>query len=252
MPKIFQMRWIIALLSYVVTRSFWGGLFGWIIGSFIENIGTNKNPSSKKSTTFNTHRANYFSADFELNLLSLCAFVIKADGRTTQQELDYVRSKFVAMYGRERANEVFRSFNNIIKHQNISVEQISAHIYIRTQYATRLQIIHFLFEIAQIDGYISDIEHTQILRIARNFRISSQDFESIKAMFIQTQDNAYKILEINPDASDAEVKKAYREMAKKYHPDRVVTQDDAIKKGAEEKFKKVQQAYERIQKERGL
>ena len=72
------------------------------------------------------------------------------------------------------------------------------------------------------------------------------------AMFVKTADNAYKILEIDKTATDDEIKKAYRTMAKKYHPDRVNTQDEAIKKGAEEKFKEVQRAYEEIQNERGL
>ena len=69
-------------------------------------------------------------------------------------------------------------------------------------------------------------------------------------MFYKTADDDYKILGILPTATDAEVKKAYRDMAKKYHPDRVVTEDEAIRKGAEEKFKKVQQAYENIMKDR--
>jgi len=64
--------------------------------------------------------------------------------------------------------------------------------------------------------------------------------------------SSYEILEISKSATDAEVKKAYRDMAKKYHPDRVNTEDEAIKKGAEEKFKQVGQAYEAICKERGI
>ena len=71
-------------------------------------------------------------------------------------------------------------------------------------------------------------------------------------MFIKSADNAYKILEIEKAASDEEVKKAYRKMAKKYHPDKVITDNEAIKKGAEEKFKEVQIAYEQIQKEWGI
>ena len=71
-------------------------------------------------------------------------------------------------------------------------------------------------------------------------------------MFFESADTAYTILEIKRAATDEEVKKAYRNMAKKYHPDRVNTQDEAIRKGAEEKFKKVQKAYEQIQQERGL
>ena len=77
------------------------------------------------------------------------------------------------------------------------------------------------------------------------------DVESIKAMFVKSADNAYKILEISSTATDAEVKKAYRNMAKKYHPDKIQTEDAALKKGAQEKFQQVQAAYEMIQKERG-
>jgi len=88
--------------------------------------------------------------------------------------------------------------------------------------------------------------------IARLLRLGSPDFNSIKAMFMEATDGAYTILEVEKTATDAAVKKAYRDMAKKYHPDRVITEDAAIKSGAEEKFKQVQKAYEAIQKERGM
>ena len=71
-------------------------------------------------------------------------------------------------------------------------------------------------------------------------------------MFFKNSDSAYKILEIEKTASDAEVKKAYRDMVKKYHPDKLQHMDEAYRAGAEEKFRNVQDAYETIQKERGL
>ena len=58
----------------------------------------------------------------------------------------------------------------------------------------------------------------------------------------------YSILGISRDASDEEVKKAYRKMSRKYHPDANI--DNPNKEQAEEKFKQVQQAYEQIMKER--
>ena len=63
-------------------------------------------------------------------------------------------------------------------------------------------------------------------------------------------DNDYKILEISKSSSDEEVKKAYRKMAKKYHPDKLQNVSDDIIKMAQEKFNKVNQAYERIMKSR--
>ncbi|SMC37114.1 tellurite resistance TerB family protein [Cellulophaga tyrosinoxydans] len=191
-------------------------------------------------------------ADFELNLLSLCSVVIKADGKVSQSEMDYVQRYFVSTYGKDKANAIFRTFNEVIKKREISTQRICDYMNLRTRVEVRLQLVHFLFGIAQADGSVSPAEINKIQEIAGYLRIGMQDFESIKAMFIKSADNAYKILEIEKSASDDEVKKAYRTMAKKYHPDRVNNEDEAIKKGAEEKFKEVQIAYETIQKERGI
>ena len=71
-------------------------------------------------------------------------------------------------------------------------------------------------------------------------------------MFVKSTGNAYRILEITPSATDTEVKKAYRTMPKKYHPDKLQSKEPALIKGAQEKFQEVQKAYEEIQKEWGI
>jgi DnaJ like chaperone protein len=71
-------------------------------------------------------------------------------------------------------------------------------------------------------------------------------------MFVPETDSAYKILELEPGATDEEVKKAYRRMAMKYHPDKVSHLGDEFRKNADEKFRKVNEAYEKIKKERNL
>ena len=55
----------------------------------------------------------------------------------------------------------------------------------------------------------------------------------------------YKVLGVSPDASDAEIKKAYHELARKYHPDNCPNED--LKALAAEKMKEVNAAYEEIQ-----
>ena len=65
-------------------------------------------------------------------------------------------------------------------------------------------------------------------------------------------DDCYKILEVSPDASDEEVKKAYRTAALKYHPDRVSHLGEDMRKKAEETFAKVNQAYDKIKAARGM
>ncbi len=197
-------------------------------------------------------RAQVSPQDFELHLISLCSIIIKADGKVSQQELDYVRQYFLSTYGKEKANAIFRTFNEVIKKREVSAQRICSYLNQRTRYEVRLQLIHFLFGIAGADGVVSPAEVAKLRELAGYLRCSARDFESIKAMFFESADTAYTILEIERTATDEEVKKAYRTMAKKYHPDRVNSKDEAIKKGAEEKFKQVQKAYEQIQKERGI
>ncbi|MFS4416151.1 TerB family tellurite resistance protein [Maribacter sp. 2307ULW6-5] len=245
-----MIKWLGALVGFFL-RGFAGAVLGFFVGSMLDGfMGPGKN---RRRTVFDDFtRPNVSPADFELNLLSLCSIVIKADGQVSQREMDYVRQYFVGTYGKEKANAIFRTFNEVNKKREISAQRICAFLNQRTRYEVRLQLLHFLFGIARADGSISDLEVRKIREIAGYLGVRASDFESIMAMFIKSANNAYKILEIEKTATDDEVKKAYRTMAKRYHPDRVNTQDEAIKKGAEEKFKEVQKAYEAIQQERGL
>ena len=189
--------------------------------------------------------------EVQLNLLSLAAIVIKADGKVDKRELQFVRNYFIANYGKDYAENIFARFNSEINKENQNLEDLTRLFVQGARYETRLQIIHFLYGIANADGHIAEQEITKIAQIAKALQLRLVDVESIKAMFVKSADNAYKILEISSTATDAEVKKAYRNMAKKYHPDKIQTEDAALKKGAQEKFQQVQAAYEMIQKERG-
>jgi DnaJ like chaperone protein len=65
-------------------------------------------------------------------------------------------------------------------------------------------------------------------------------------------EEAYKVLEVSPDATDQEVRAAYRQLALKHHPDRVATLGEDVKKAAEEKFQQINNAKEKIYKARGM
>lgn len=239
-------KWLLAFMGFMF-YGLRGALLGFIIGSLIDSMSSSRNPF----TPF-TESRRVTPGDFELHLISLAALVIKADGIASQSEMNYVRQYFVQAYGKERANAIFRTFNEVIKNRELDAARISEFLASRTRYEARLQIIHFLFSVANADGKVTEPERLKIKEIAGYLRLSAQDYESIQAMFFKSTDNAYKILEIEKSATDAEVKKAFRTMAKKYHPDKLQHMDEAYRKGAEEKFRKVQEAYEQIQKERGM
>lgn len=236
-----MIRWIAAILGYIFFR-IPGAIIGFLIGSYLDS--SNRSGSNPLNRT-----SRVTPADFEVNLLSLASIVIKADGSVSEQEMQFVQNYFVQAYGKERANATFRTFNEVIKTREVSASRICEYLRLRTRYESRLQIIHFLFSIAKADGLVSELEATKINEIGGYLHIGFKDFESIKAMFFTNPDSAYKILEIEKTATVSEIKSAYRTMAKKYHPDKLQHMDEVYRKGAEEKFRKVKEAYEQLQKE---
>ena len=232
-----------------------GGILGFVVGSFIDGF-SKADIKGYQQRIPEGHRktATTRSGDFEVSLLILAAVVIKADGNIDRRELDFVRQSFTKMFGASRANKAFKLFSGIIKKNDISTRQVCIQIRQHMDHASRLQLMHFLFGIAKADGLVGELEIDTIRKISVYLYISNRDFESIKAMFYSKNDtaNSYKILEITKEATDDEVKKAYRKMVKKHHPDKVRHLGEEYQKGAEEKFRKIQQAYEKIQKERGM
>ena len=237
-----MIKWVAAVIGYSFLR-FPGAILGFMVGGFFEFL-------SKNSIQIRTSSYAIKPEIFQLNLLALSALIIKADGKIEQKELDFVRSFFIGQFGKERADSIFRTFNTQIKKETQHLDQLTRIFVQQTAYETRLQILHFLFGIANADGNISDIELQKLSQVATGMRLRLPDFESIKAMFVKNTDNAYKILEVDSNASLDEIKKAYRKMAKKYHPDKLRGQDPAMIKGAEEKFREVQKAYETLMRQK--
>lgn len=241
-------KWIGAGLGFTLGGPI-GSVLGYAVGSFLSGFTKEDIETAKK---YSASSRSEQSGDFEISLLLLASVVIKADGKIDERELSYVRNHFKNMYGQERANHAFKLFKSFIKSNNVSTRKITEQIRQNLTHASRLQLIHFLFGIAKADGIVNDAEVNSIKIIAGYLYINQYDFESIKAMFYDSSDSSYRILEIKKSATNDEVKKSYRKMAKKYHPDKLQHLGEDHVKGAEEKFKQVQKAYEQIQKERGM
>ena len=117
---------------------------------------------------------------------------------------------------------------------------------------SRLQLIHILFGLSQADGDVHSDEVEVIKEISGLLGISGVEYESIQGMFKEDLESAYNVLGVSSSSSDQEIKKAYRKMANKYHPDKIAHLGDDFKDIAQEKFKSVSEAYQKIKKDRNI
>lgn len=273
-------KWIAGFLGWVSWGPI-GALIGFALGTIVDRqinvfkqlTGTGDGTaqdSGWQRTTGGWQRTGSnrgYTADeqrnsFMVSLLVLSSAVIRADGRTDQAELDHVRSFIRQNFGAAAVDEAMRILDGL-NAQQVNIYSVGSQIADNMNYSQRLQLFHYLTQIADADGKFSESEKSVLEAIAGAIRLSASDAASIIAMYYKdaggarsgsgsSLDAAYAILEISPSATDDEVKSAYRRMAMKHHPDKVATLGPEVQKAAEEKFRKIQEAYEAIKKQRGL
>ncbi|MFM2292162.1 MAG: hypothetical protein RIS29_1975 [Bacteroidota bacterium] len=224
-----------------------GALIGFAVGSLFDSSNV------EVSSTGSTSAGRTTEGDFKMSLLVLMACIMKADGRVDKAELAVVKRFLVANFGEEGALEALQVLKNILQ-QDIDETQVAMQIGMHLNYSMKLEMMNLLFNIAYADGEVVTSELNVIQRIANIFRITQSDFDSVRALYMKNVDAdwAYKALEIEPSASNDEIKKAYRKMAMKHHPDKVHELGEDVKKSATEKFRAISEAYESLKKQRGM
>lgn len=238
-------RWIGGGLGWFLGGPL-GALFGFMVGSMFDGPQVSQEKTRYRGRSYTTT-----TGDFMMSLLVLVSAIMKADGKVVRSELDYVKAFFVKQFGEQAATEAVKMLRDMLK-QTVPVADVCRQISRNMEYTSRLQLMHMLFGISGADGYYHPEELKMIDAMSGYLNISERDYESIRNMFIPSTDSSYKILEIDSSVSDSEVKRAYRRMARKYHPDTVSHLGDDLRLAAEEKFKKVNEAYEKIKKERNI
>lgn len=237
-----------------------GAVIGVLLGSLFEgtsfsfgslNSGESGEEEQRESYSESSRRAS--AGDIKIALLVLIACVMKADGRVLKSEVNYIKPFLLKTYGEEGAKEALQLLKKMLERE-IDVVGVSRQIAQHVNYSTRLEIVHMLLDLANADGEFAEAEQQIVEQIAAGMGVKPKDYESLAAMYRKTKDPnwAYTALEIEPSASDEEVKKAYRRMAMKYHPDKVATAGEEIKQQATEKFRTINEAYEHIKLLRGM
>jgi len=257
-------RLIGLILGWIVSGRFWGGLLGFMLGGFLDSI---------NHARINFHRKKSSRNDFIKTLLIFTSAVVKSDnGKMVRSELDFVKSYLLRILGTEKTQEALLILREMLD-KEFDIVSVAQQFGKTVSIQEKLMMLQFLFQLSAIDGTVAPAEMETIRLISRGMGISDHDFESLKAMFFGWQgnigggsyssstgyhstynniENDYKILEIDAAVSDEELKKAYRKQAMKHHPDKVNHLGDDIRKAAEERFAKLNEAYERIKKVRGM
>ncbi|HDJ33288.1 MAG TPA: molecular chaperone DnaJ [Bacteroidetes bacterium] len=233
-------KWIGGGLGWVFFGPL-GGLAGFALGAIFDNADVQTLQQEGRTTR----------GDFVVSFLVLVAAMMKADGKVLRSELDYVKKYLVTAFGMEAAREALAMLRDLLR-QDIPLRQVSMQIRQNMDYASRLQLLQMLHGISAADGQVHPEEIRVIRLVAQYMGISQNDMDSVMAVYVVDTDWAYKVLGIDRSANDEEVKKAFRKMAMKYHPDKVSYLGEDFQKIAHEKFRKVNEAYEQIKKERNM
>ena len=232
------------------------GIIGFVIGSIIDFLSrgnqTKAQAQRSSGSGFEYYRQRATQYDFPTMLMALSAVVMKADGTVKRVELDYVKSFFTAQFGNQFTREHLQVLKHFLDNSQIPISDICNDIRNRISVDGRIQMVHYLFQVAKADGHVDDSEMKIIEQLANKLGIPAMEFESVKNMFYRSADSDYKILGIEATASDEDVKRAYRKMAIAFHPDKVAQMGEEYQKGAKEKFQQIQDAYENIKKKRGI
>jgi DnaJ like chaperone protein len=253
-----------ALFGGILSGSFWGGVAGFFIGGFIDSI---------RNAKVVFHRRTTSRDDFIKTLLVFTTAVVKSDnGKMLRSELDFVRTYLLRILGHEKTQNALLVLRDMLE-KEFDFMSVAQQFGRTASIHEKLTMLQFLFGLAITDGIIHPAEMETIRFISHGMDISDRDFESLKAMFFGWQgnygsgyssssstnyhssyniENDYKVLEIESSATDDEVKKAYRKQAMKHHPDKVNHLGEKIRKAAEERFAKLNEAYERIKKVREM
>ena len=257
-------KWIGGILGFMSAGPL-GALAGIVLGGFLDNMLDGVNTPETQGTFdgysgYQARAAQGQRNSFLFSMLVLASYIIKADGKVMHSEMELVRNMLRQNFGEsgcQQGDDILHKLFDEQKRVGASqfrntVSQCCQQIARNMDYAQRLQLLNFLVLISQADGKVDPTEVTAMKECAQWMQMSVDEVDSMLGMGKDDLESAYQVLGVSPDASDAEVKKAYRRLALNHHPDKVAALGDDVRKAAEKKFQKINEAKDRIWKARGL
>ncbi|MBQ8225441.1 MAG: DnaJ domain-containing protein [Bacteroides sp.] len=268
-------KWIGGVIGWMAGGPL-GALAGYALGSLFENNENSENEYEAQGRSYgggSYHSGNRYGGSrnydegqrnsFLFSLLAMASYIISADGKIMHSEMEYVRGFLRINFGESAVKQGEQILLNLFEQKKqmdarspeafkSTIRQCGAQIATNMNYEQRLQLLSFLAGIAKADGRVTSDEVTALKEVARSMGMTDNEVESMLNLGGNSVEAAYKVLEIASTATDDEVKKAYRKLALKHHPDTVSALGPDVQKASEEKFKQITEAYELIKKSRGM
>lgn len=202
------------------------------------------------------------AGSFAAVLMALIAWVIRADGKVTGAEVRKAR-EFVTRTFPDNAADLMDLLKELLD-RRYDVGPICAQARAHLDTSERLELLQLLADVAMADGEGHSAELSAIAQIAAGLGVREEDLRRVLSGWshagagtaapgaARAGASTYALLGLTAAASDEELKAAYREQAKKHHPDRVAHLGEEVRRHSEEKFKALQEAWAAIRRERGL
>lgn len=257
-------KWIGGIVGFMSGGPL-GALAGIVLGGFLDNMLDGVNTPETQGTFdgysgHQTRAAQGQRNSFLFSMLVLSSYIIKADGKVMHSEMELVRNMLRQNFGdvaSQQGDEILRRLFDEQKRVGeqqfkMTVADCCRQIAMNMDYSQRLQLLNFLVMISQADGRVDPSEVVAMKECAQWMQMSADEVDSMLGMGKDDLESAYKVLGVSPDATDAEVKRAYRNLALNHHPDKVAALGEDVRKAAEKKFQEINNAKERIWKARGL
>lgn len=204
----------------------------------------------------------------ELGLfVALVAKVAKADGRVDALEAELVGNLFTDIAKvfpqPDKTRDILKQIFNEQKDIFTNTQEIALKLkrLLGRDLNKQISMMGFLIQLAFVDGEVSKSEEKVLIQIAETLQIDPDvyhkifdDFESLAQQPSSTTslDDAYKTLGVTPNDSLDDIKKAYKQLVRQYHPDIIKAQgkDDSYIKQATIKTQEINSAYEAIKNAR--
>lgn len=266
-------KWIGGFIGWMAGGPL-GALAGYLLGSVFDSVldgSNNVDNGGARQHSYQDYNTMYQQAyrqrqmqgdrnSFLFSLLVLSSYIIKADGKAMHSEMELVRQMLRQNFGEsavQQGNEVLNRLFDEQKREGWqqfkqTVQQCCSQINRQMDYSQRLQLLNYLVMVAKADGSVPQSEITALKETAQWMGLRTSEVDQMLHLDGGTLEDAYKVLGVSPDATDDELKKAYRKLALEHHPDKVAALGDDVRKAAEKKFQEINAAKDRIWKARGL